>query len=296
MRRSSQSFSDSPDSPDWSAAFRSWLVSRGLASTTANVYAIAIQKSFEDPVAYLRAAPTRGTWKRTRNAWARWSEWRNDPGPWQAIQGIRGPAGPPERQIRVPDPREWLRLGSQAWRIPGPLGAILWVLIYSGLRIGDLIGLTRDQIGEAYRTGHTGSVRQKGRGGGSIRRWTPGPLAAPGVARLAASGEGWEAVYQLLSSTPRAAAQQVARALPAPWHPHAFRHAVITYLVSIRTPLPQIAEITGHSSLSALSRYIDRHIAVPPAQTYTDQARLAAMLLSSANQAGIQGNPAIPPR
>ena len=260
------------------SAYRSWLISRGKAVSTADLYTKLLEKSAADPMKWLREVSSYHDWLRCRSAWRLWGDWRSRPDVYQAISTVRPPARRYRPAKAIPDLRTWYELGGRLWAIPGPLGAILWILCYSGLRVGDLVGMSAAQIREAAELGHTSRVMQKG---GRGRRWTPGPLVRPACARLARDLGPVAYVWQVLARDPKAAAAVARGRIPAPFSPHSFRHSVISYHVSIGTPLPEIQEITGHADLSALARYIQTHVAVPPTRTDSNQGRLAALILSA---------------
>ena len=262
------------------AAFKSWMVARGYSPSSAESYGRALVLSMADPVEYMRNVTSHQAWLDCRAAWRLVARWTNDPAAWEAIRGLEGPRRPPRKVRPIPSLAEWMAIGRLVWKVPGPLGAICWLVVFSGMRIGDVLTLRPEEIQEGVGRGVT-SCRQKGRGGQRRRSWTPGPLARVALERLAPE-RGYQWVWQLISRSCRTAEQIVNRRIPAPYTAHSFRHAVPTYLVALGIrDLPTIATITGHDSLSALERYIRTSVAVPTSRTYDVQSILAKVLLET---------------
>jgi integrase len=197
------------------------------------------------------------------------------------VRGLPGPRKPARKPRNVPTLEEWLEIGRRAWQIPGPLGAAVWLVLYSGMRIGDVLDVSPGEIQEAIGRGST-SCHQKGRGGKRRRSWTPGPLCRIALDRLAEEGTGWQHLWQILGTVSKHGAEdRINKAIPKPYTAHCFRHATPTYLVALGMDLPTIATITGHESLSSLEKYIRTSIAVPASRTYDAQAKLMNAILSA---------------
>ena len=281
MQRGRKTGSRVPEAPQGLSikAFQSWMIARGYAPESAKAYGDALRKSMADPVEYMRKVGSHQFWLNCRAAWRLVAQWTGDPSIWEAVRGLPGPRKPPRRPRAVPTLEEWLQIGRRAWKTPGPLGAVVWLVLYSGMRIGDVLDISPGEIAEARGRGST-TCRQKGRGGNRRRSWTPGPLCRIALDRLAEE-TGFRHLWQILSTSKGAAEDRVNKCIPKPYSAHCFRHATPTYLVALGMDLPTIATITGHESLSSLENYIRTSIAVPASRTYAAQDRLMRAILSA---------------
>lgn len=276
MKRPSP-FQGSQEARNRIALFRSWLIAKKFSPVTVPHYVRCVERSWEDPVRWIRSCASRETWYKLRGAWRAWGDYTGDYSVWEAIEHLRGPHAAPRRAKPVPGGVEWLAIGRAIWATPGPLGAASFLVCFSSLRVGDVARLTRNQLVEALSTGQT-ICHQKGTGGEEMRRWVPGRLPRLALARLAAE-PGWSVLWQLLSKSLGGACKAIANAIPAPYSPHTFRRTWITYAVRAGVPPMTIADVTGHDSLSALQVYIDREVAVSPAASYAAQDAVLRALL-----------------
>jgi hypothetical protein len=135
------------------------------------------------------------------------------------------------------------------------MGHVLWVVFYSGLRIGDILAITRRQAEEALRTGET-VIHQKGLRGERTRRWRPMSLVVPALQALVRE-PGWATLWSTAGTTLKGSMCNVRAAIPEPWHPHLFRHAVASYLHAAGVSDRTIMEIGGWENLASLARYMD---------------------------------------
>ena len=269
------------------AAFQSWMIARGYATTSAQRYADALAKSMADPVEYMRKVGRYQPWLLCRAAWRLVAQWTGDARVWEAVRGLPGPRKAPKAPRVIPTLEEWCEIGRKAWQDPRPLGAIVWLVLYSGMRIGDVLDITPGEIAEARGRGST-TCRQKGRGGQRRRSWTPGPLCRLALDRLA-SEQGYRHLWQLIGGSRGYAEEKVNKQIPRPYSAHCFRHATPTYLVALGMDLPTIATITGHESLSSLEKYIRMSVAVPASRTYEAQAELMRLILGAGKKPGTPG-------
>ena len=138
--------------------------------------------------------------------------------------------------------------------------AVVELLYGSGLRVGELCGLTRADIDLSGR-----SVRVWGKGskqrtvplsdpsGESLRRWL-----ADGRALLARPGADPEIVFVNLRGnplTPRDVRRILDRRSPEPTHPHALRHTFATHLLDGGADLRSVQELLGHQDLATTQIY-----------------------------------------
>lgn len=261
--------------------FRSWMIARGYAKLTVDSYVSTMAKLLVNPAAVQRAETTHRRWRENRAAAVQWETFAGDSEPWEEIRLIPGPRKPPPRAIHIPTLEEWLRLGRDAWRKPGALGAVLWVLMYSGLRISDVLNLTRSQVEEGVGTGRVAELRTKSSGGRGSRDWLVAPLVRPGLVRLLSSG-AFRYVWQTVGVGALSAGNALRRAIPRPYTPHSFRHASCSYLVALGVKPAVAMRLTGHSSLSAFSRYVNASVAVAPSAVAEAQALLTRAIAGAA--------------
>ena len=142
--------------------------------------------------------------------------------------------------------------------------AVLFLLYGSGLRIGEAIGLNRDDIGETAE--QTRSLRVVGKG----EKERLVPVLRPVAEKLAAYIEACpfdltagEALFRgvrgkrlqpgIIQKAMRA--MRVGLGLPETATPHALRHSFATHLLGDGADLRTIQELLGHASLSTTQRY-----------------------------------------
>jgi integrase len=190
------------------------------------------------------------------------------------------------KPVQIPDLDTWRALGESALLEKPPLSCVLWLQLYSGLRIGDLFELLPAEVVTAAETGRT-TMHQKGAGHKARRDWIPGPLCLRTVQYLAGMSRSVDGQYTYrwlfqLVSRKRSKAESIVRDwLPDPWIPHSFRHAVPSYLNELGFPLEDIASITGHQSLETLRHYIH---AVSPRRTVAAQEALRRLLFGEGDR------------
>jgi site-specific recombinase XerD len=138
--------------------------------------------------------------------------------------------------------------------------AVLELLYGSGLRVGELCGLDRDDLDLDAAT-----VRVWGKGG----KQRVVPMSRPSVAALrswfqagreALSRADSPAVAVFLNQrgkrlTPRDARRIVDRRASAPTHPHVLRHTFATHLLDGGADLRAVQELLGHADLSTTQHY-----------------------------------------
>jgi len=198
---------------------------------------------------------------------------------------LRRPRPGPRRPIQIPDLDTWRRLGAAACRERPPWGCVLWLQLYSGLRIGDIMEIRREEIDTAATTGRT-TMHQKGWAHRRRRDWIPGPLCQETVVWISencrAPDDGrhsYSVLWQLAagaSKSLKAAALKVSQWIPKPWTPHTFRHAVPSYLYEQGYDLETIASITGHDNVETLRKFYI-HVTTPR-RTLAAQADLRRLL------------------
>lgn len=256
-------------------AFADDLLRLGRAPVTVDRYLAHVARGWSDPLRYLASLRS---WQAVRHAkWALclYADYRHQSRWRQPIMAAPEPLRPARLPVHVPSVAVWRSLGRDMLRrYPGELGHVLWILLYSGLRIGDLCTLTRAQV-SAAATGATVEMRQKGRSGRRKRTFRPLDEVLPKLGWLA-SRPGWQEVWQSVASPggkgsardAHAAAEILRRCIPDPYNPHDFRRAFATYLYYQGRDLLTIAQMGGWESAASVERYI---VIVP--EERIDQAR-----------------------
>jgi len=256
-------------------AFASDLLRRGWAPRTVEDYLRHVARGWADPLRYLASISTWQPQRHAKSALCLYAEFRGQ-GRWkEAIKAVPEPLRPPRRPVHVPSVATWRALGPELLRRhPAELGHVLWILLYSGLRVGDVCTLTRSQVTQAA-TGATVEMRSKGRGGKHQRTFRPLDELFPKLAWMAGR-PGWAEVWQAVASPggkgsagdPIKACAILRRYIPEPYEPHDFRRAFATYLYHAGYDLLTIAQMGGWESAASVERYI---VIVP--EERIDQAR-----------------------
>ncbi len=213
------------------------------------------------------------------------------------LRMLRSPRKPPSKPVQIPDLDTWRALGDAALREKPPFSCVLWLQLFSGLRISDILELKNDEVITAATTGRT-TMHQKGPMHKARRDWIPGPLCLPTVqylARMSTAPDGkptWHTLFRLVHRSQEEAETRIRLWLPKPWHPHTFRHTVPSYLNELGFSLEDVASITGHQSLETLRQYIH---SVSPRRTLAAQSALAHLLfgqIGPTNDGGLPDEPA----
>lgn len=236
-------------------------------------------------------------WPIARNALEWYATLTHDKQLSDDLRMLRAPRKPPAEPVQIPDLDTWRALGAAAVKEKPPFSCVMWLQLFSGLRISDILELKNDEVVTAATTGRT-TMHQKGPRHKARRDWIPGPLCLPTVqylARMATAPDGkptWHTLYRLVHRDQHEAEVLIRRWIPKPWHPHSFRHAVPSYLHELGFSLEDIASITGHQSLETLQRYIHQ---VSPRRTLAAQGALRELLFphfGPKNDGGLADEPA----
>ncbi len=160
----------------------------------------------------------------------------------------------------VPTPEQANGLVDAAGREGPARDRVIFELLYScGLRVAELVGLNLEDIdgGERWLR-----VRGKGR---KERQVPFGAKAAESLERYLEARAGFDSPALLLNSRGgRLTARSVERIVKRyavlfsgdpSLHPHSFRHAYATHLLSDGADLRAIQELLGHASLSTTQKY-----------------------------------------
>ncbi|GIM47655.1 recombinase XerC [Collibacillus ludicampi] len=131
--------------------------------------------------------------------------------------------------------------------------AIVYVLLYTGLRVSELCGLDREDVTIGERSGQV--IVRKGKR--AKARVVPLPAEARHhVSRYMAVRKDQEPALFLSNYGQRISVRQVQRILAKyGTHPHALRHTYCRTLVSKGMDLAAVAELAGHSDVNMMRRY-----------------------------------------
>lgn len=188
-------------------------------------------------------------------AWAR-------PEALPAVRRQLNAIGRPVRHNKPPPPpltdAEWERLKAHVHRLPDPRRAVLQLLMISGMRIGDALGVRRSAVLAAQR-GEPFLVLVKG---GKQIVLPFGAMRAP-LERLLRA-DAWEEVWELLGTSKPLAEEAVRRVLryaakrcqiTRRLHPHLLRHTVAYRLIERTRDLHLVSKLLGHSSTETTELY-----------------------------------------
>lgn len=261
-------------------SFADHLIDHGRAPVTVLRYLPHVARGWADPLGYLRTIHAWQGMQHAKNALCAYAEYRRQDHLKPSIKGVPDPLKPARRPVHVPRLSVWRALGPQMLREhPAELGHVLWILLYSGLRIGDVLGLTREQV----RTASTGAIvemRHKGRGGRRRRTFRPIDDVLPALRWLAAA-PGWGVLWQAVGRSQARAEVKIRKAIPGPYEPHDFRRAFATYLYAITHDLLLIAQMGGWESAASVERYIT---IVPEEWLEEARSNLSNLLFPKGNQ------------
>ena len=257
--------------------FPEYLTELGLAERTVELYAGAARACLaqDDPLELVVSGGLSPSRRDTfRKALLHWARWQGDGDLEQRLReavvpGTRQRAGGRARAITLP---EWHALRKAAAQLSDEAEAATLVLVItSGLRVSEVLGLTREQLREALETGRATGVRVKG---GGERTWPlvgDEPEAAAGaLVDLLRPGEP---VWFAMLSRSRQQAETVKRRLRTMLarlgrqlgikervHPHICRRAVGDAVrVYSNGDMKLVQEVLGHSRLQTTLDWYQDH-------------------------------------
>lgn len=255
------------------AGFKDWLVSRGRSPDTASLYEIHIRTAFEGydyPTDKLLSkklsAKTRRSVAAALRAWAKYDE---DDELLEEVEEIKLP--PDQRKHeRPPLTREELKrfreVLSVTEDVPEPIWAVLGLMAWRGLRVGDALRLSRREVGEALKSG---VLRYTAKGGRRLR--APIGRFREYLESLDAH-RGWEHVYDLCAPSsvedPAKAARRsvlnycksvaVEAGIDSNMYNHRLRRTYATlYLEAAKGDLTKLQAHMGWTSIATAASYSD---------------------------------------
>jgi integrase/recombinase XerC len=215
-----------------------------------------------DLAAPLRAAGSASAWQGAFAAIVRWARFR---GMGDVRERLRAVAPAPRTAAKETEPvpeADWQRVVEAAGRLGDPLRGVLEVLLLSGLRINDVLGVTREQASSVLAQGIV-RIEQKG---GRLREWAPPAEVVEPLRRLLGIA-GWRVLQDLIAPPPlswktaqgrlREVLAAVCRSAGVAYaNPHRFRHTMATALNERDVDARTMQRVLGHASLQTTMRYV----------------------------------------
>jgi len=228
---------------------------------TARLYATTMNRALAlgGPLEVLRQATSTALWLQAGNAALAWARWKGDKVLEAHVAEVPDPKVTTEETV-VPPAEDWAKLVSIVQvSVPEPRRQVLIILLTSGLRVGDVLRLTRDQV-FLIRTNRCLIVGQKG---DHARKWRPSAEARAALLRLLEI-PGWRLIRDIfdrhvadpLTDLQRqsAAYYEVRKTLLDTCATagvdfirfHRYRHGVAELAHARGAPLERIQEMLGH--------------------------------------------------
>ncbi|MBH8603662.1 tyrosine-type recombinase/integrase [Thermoactinomyces sp. CICC 10522] len=171
------------------------------------------------------------------------------------IENIRRPEARQNRNIAPKSlaRNEYNRLLREAEREGARTAAIVYTLLYTGLRVSELVALNIDDVKLGERSGSV-TVRN---GKGQVARTVPLPAEARHHIRqyLATRTDDEPALF-VSNYKRRMSVRSIQRVIDKlGTHPHAIRHTYARRLVEAGTDIATVAELMGHTDINVTRRY-----------------------------------------
>jgi integrase len=212
-----------------------------------------------DWLALLRAARSQSSWLIAYSAMAAFGRAAGLGDIRAELKQVGPPRRPPTVRRPVP-PDAWAAIAARVDRLAEPDRSVMEILVLSGLRQGDLLGITRAQARQIVETGNA-PIFEKG---DREREWAPAPELRQALGRLLAIPR-WECIQDLVARRSRKTAEGrvrrlltwICRDVGVPRYvPHALRHSVAVDLDEGGSSLQEIAAVLGHASPRTTLRYL----------------------------------------
>lgn len=240
--------------------YGSWLAQQGNRPGTIAEYSRKVRVAVDagDWLAPLRMARSRSSWLVAYSALASYAEAAGLGDVRSQLKKVAPPRRPPK--VRRPVPMDaWAAIADRVDRLREPDRGLMQILSLSGLRIGDVFGITRSQAQRVVETG-AAAIFQKG---DVEREWAPDVEVRQALARLVGQ-PGWTKLQDLVAANSKTAGGRVRRLLR--WVcdeagvercvPHALRHSMATALDERHKTIEEIAAVLGHASTRTTQAYI----------------------------------------
>lgn len=248
--------------------YEEYLRAQGLRPKTIRAYVLAVEFAHRsgDPVGAVQAAKSPGRRALLIPALKSWAKWQGASGAplleaLAALPRSRLREAAPDRPL---DDAQWGRLLGACRGQAAPMDDILRVLILTGLRVNDVLGIERRRVSQGLQDG-TLWLEQKG----GYQRPLPvmGEIAGA-LGGLLGHGK-WGTVRDLAatrSSTEIAAYMAVYRSLkevavdagldPRVMHPHLLRTTAAVQLYKQTKDLLLVQKWLGHKNIATTQRYL----------------------------------------
>lgn len=238
---------------------------------TARLYGNAMNRALAlgGPLAVLRGARTTALWLQAGNAVLAWARWKKD----VELEARVGEIADPKvttHETPLPPMAEWGKvLAATRMTVPEPRRQVLLLLITSGLRVGDVFRLSRDQVALA-RTNRCLVIGQKG---DHARKWRPGSEAHVALTQVL-TFPGWLILRDVFDVHPTAKDLDEIQRQSAAYYEarktlitvceaagvdfirlHRYRHGVAELAHRRGAPLERIQEMLGHRDIRTTHDY-----------------------------------------
>lgn len=233
---------------------------RAARDGTIRHYARVVRRAMAagDLAAPLREAQSRSAWLVAYSALVAYAEEAGLVDVRAELKRVPPPRKPP-KETRPVREDVWRRVIEETETIGDPERSAMLLILLSGLRIGDVLGLSRATVGRLVQHGEA-DIAQKG---GHERLWAPPEDVLDPLRRLLDT-PGWSIVGEVFAKNPSTAQDRVRKLLAAICrsagveyaNPHRFRHAMATALDEAGEHIKTIQAVLGHASPQTTMRYI----------------------------------------
>lgn len=241
-------------------AFADHLRARGCRPATVRAYVHYINEGMDagDLLATVRKARSRSAYWLARAAIVAYAKAAGIGDVAQVLDSVPEPTVRPRESEPVPE-EDWRMLLREVGTLPEPDRSVIELLLLSGLRIGDYLGISRESAMAVVARG-AAVIEQKG---ARTRTWAPSAAVRECLGRML-QRDGWDRVQDFFSPVASTAQNRCRRFLRHLCrragveyaNPHRFRHAVATMLDQSGQRLTVIQRALGHAWASTTERYI----------------------------------------
>jgi integrase/recombinase XerD len=135
--------------------------------------------------------------------------------------------------------------------------ALIYTLIYTGIRVGELVALNIRDITLGDRTESSVMIIRSGKGDKERRVLIPVEARRYLREYLAQRTDRNEALFVAEKGAPERLSVRAVQKLLAKYevHPHLLRHTLAKTLVDAGTDLPTVAQVLGHNDINVTRRY-----------------------------------------